>query len=137
MEKILLLQFSLWWCYNQKDCSSLIKIIDLPLCSLKSFSKISNNEAYDFEESTLKNKINDTLGTKDYEHDFYYYGVLIKNIVLVESKQMHLPLCFFILSKNDLTVKLINSNYQEVKEIYMKQLKQNIMSTIFIMMVYR
>ena len=54
----------LWWCSDQTYCSGKIKIIDLPLCSLKSFSNISKNEAYEFKESKFESSINDTLVTK-------------------------------------------------------------------------
>ena len=42
----------------------------------------------------------DTTETKYYEYNLYYDDVLIKTIVLVESKIMHLPLCLLISLKH-------------------------------------
>ena len=65
---------------------------------------------------------------------------MIKIIVLVKSKIMHLPICLILLLQNssnneayDLKILICEMNN---KCYLLIQLKQNIMSTIYIMMMY-
>ena len=85
---------------GQKYCSNWIKKNPFVLYSLKLVSKVSNNEAYDIEESKLKSIMNKTLVSKYYEYDLYYDDELIKNTFL-KSKWIYLPLCYLCYFKKN------------------------------------
>ena len=77
----------------------------------------------------------ETMETKYYKYDFHYDGVWIKNIVSVESKIIHLPLCFlwlfqfFLKNKGDHFKQPVGEILIMWYEI-MKR-KQNILSLSF------
>ena len=97
MENILWVRLLLWWCIDQKNCTSQIKNNPLATLFYLLISKWFKNEAYDFKQSKSEININEGMGKKNYECGFYYDDVRTKNINPVKYNISHLSLCFPLL----------------------------------------
>ena len=65
--KILLVQFWVWWCKHPKNCIGKIKNKPLTTMFPAIISDLKNNETYDIEQWKTEIKINDKIETKYYE----------------------------------------------------------------------